>query len=88
MRMSSEDLGPDMASVEAQAAMGRVADAIARNESFTEVEGFELLPEPVQQALRNMSDDERQAMAGTLRTFADNGFYVRLPGDFGTLGFM
>jgi hypothetical protein len=80
-------MGPEIASDEARAVIGRVARALERGERAQSVEGFEILPPQVQQALSSLSASEGQVIAATLLVLADNGFYVTLP-DGGIVGFM
>jgi hypothetical protein len=77
--MTGGDQHPDMASDEAQATIGRVADALDRGAPAEGVEGFETLPDEVQQILKRLSVGEGLLIARTLRVLADNGFFVVLP---------
>jgi hypothetical protein len=66
---------------EARIALGRVAQLFEDNPEFTlgelrGLENYELIPEPVRQAIEDLSVEERQFVTQIFTTLAQNHFYL------------
>ena len=79
---------------EARLALGRVAELFRREEAggaavtpdeLQDVQGYELIPEPVQQAIEGLDDIQRPLVTHILNTLAENHFY--LENNLGITGF-
>jgi hypothetical protein len=65
----------------ARLALGRVAVQMEANpeislEGLRQVENYELIPEPVRDALEGLAPDERRLVTKVFTTLADNHFYL------------
>jgi hypothetical protein len=75
------DMTPETYWDEARIALGRVAGLFDRSPEFTleELRGlpnYELIPEPVRQAIEGLSVEERQFVRQIFTTLAQNHFYL------------
>jgi hypothetical protein len=66
---------------EARIALGRVSDLFNANIQFTEedlygLENYELIPEPVRQAVEGLTLEERRVVKRFINTLAENHFYI------------
>jgi hypothetical protein len=72
---------PEMNWDEARIALGRVAQLFNENPEFTRedlyrLENYELVPQPVREALEGLTADERQVVKRIFTTLAQNHFYL------------
>ena len=66
---------------EARIALGRVSDLFNENIQFAEedlyrLENYELIPEPVRQAVEGLTLEERRVVKRFINTLAENHFYI------------
>ena len=74
--MGGTTLKPVQASKEALAALAAVAEVVDDDRDIATVPGFDKLPPPLQATLKNMSKEERKALAKLDKSLRQNGFLV------------